>query len=292
MFFERSWAVDAKINAHLFPGLWNGGIDFAMGYEHREDATHSTPDPVEAQGFQLGFNAAPNTKYLQKVDSFFVEATVPIVTSTMNVPFVRSFELSAAWRYEKFNDYDQFKIGNSGNVPGGPAIIHTSFDNSNPNEDFGGTPRLTLRYQPIPDVTLRASWGQSFRSPTPDTLFNPGAQNFPVLFDPLQGNTLQPPSGTQQTGNTEVQPEKTDAYSAGVVWTPKFVPGFTMTVDVYQLFTRDLILSAANFAQVMLTANALSGDTLFVDPDGCHRFGWRPSPRYHTNCFPRRRGLY
>jgi outer membrane receptor protein involved in Fe transport len=279
LFNERSWGVDAKINAHLFPNLWNGGIDFAMGYEHREDATHSTPDPVEAQGFQLGFNAAPNTKYLQEVDSFFVEATIPIVTSTMNVPFVRSLEISAAWRYEKFKDFDQFKIGNTGNDPLGlgPAITSTSFDNSNPDEDFGGTPRLTLRYQPIADLTLRASWGQSFRSPTPDTLFNPGAQNFPVLFDPLQGNTLQPPDGTQQTGNAQVQPEKTDAYSAGVVWTPKFVPGFTMTMDVYQLFTRDLILSAANFAQVMLTANALSGDTLFVDPDGCIGLGGGPA---------------
>ena len=39
-------------------------------------------------------------------------------------------------------------------------------------------------------------------------------------------------------------PEKTDAYSAGIVWTPKFLPGFTMTVDWYQLFTTDLILDA------------------------------------------------
>ena len=184
LFSERSWAADAKINAHLFPGLWNGGIDMAAGYEHREDATHSTPDPVEAQGFQLGFNASPNTKYLQEVDSFFVEMTVPIVTSTMNVPFVRSLEISAAWRYEKFNDFDQFKIGNTGNDPFGlaPHQSTASFDNSNPDEDFGGTPRLTLRYQPIADLTLRASWGQSFRSPTPDTLFNPGAQNFPCAF--------------------------------------------------------------------------------------------------------------
>jgi outer membrane receptor protein involved in Fe transport len=48
-----------------------------------------------------------------------------------------------------------------------------------------------------------------------------------------------------------------------------------MTADIYQLFTRDLILSAANFAQVMLTANGVSAvanngvPTLFVDPDDC-----------------------
>ena len=118
-----------------------------------------------------------------------------------------------------------------------------SFDNANPDEDFGGTPRVSLRYQPIADLTLRASWGQSFRSPSPGELFLPIIQDFPVLFDPYRwATTLQPPGGVYRGGNTHLQPEKTDAYTAGVVWTPKFLPGFTMTVDWYQLFTTDLIL--------------------------------------------------
>ena len=67
------------------------------------------------------------------------------------------------------------------------------------------------------------------------------------------------PGGVEQLGNIALQPEQTDTYSAGVVWTPKFLPGFTMTVDVYQMFTSNVILSAADFAQIMLTANGLSG---------------------------------
>jgi iron complex outermembrane recepter protein len=249
-FFERDWLADAKVNMHLFPNLWNGGIDLALGYEHREIQQHSVPDPVQAAGDQLGFNQSPNTKTLQKVDSFFTELNLPIVTSTMNVPFVRSLEVSAAWRYEKFHDEDSYSKATD------------SFDNSNPNEDFGGTPRLSIRYQPIADVTLRASWGQSFRSPFPSDLFNPTVQDFPVVFDPVAGNTLQPPLGVWRSGNPSLQPEKTDAYSAGVVWTPKFFPGFTMTVDWYQLFTTDLIVSGNDFAQVLLTNNV-------IDPDGC-----------------------
>jgi len=271
-FLERDWLVDAKINAHLFPNLWNGGIDFAAGVEHREIAQHSVPDPVQVEDFQLGFSAAPNTKTVQEVDSFFTEVGIPLVTSTMNVPWVRSLDMQIAWRYEKFEDRDQYRVGAS-LTPTLPTSA--SFTNANEDEDFGGSPRVSLRYQPIADLTLRASWGQSFRSPTPDTLFNPGAQNFPVLFDPLQANTFQP--SVQQTGNAAVQPEKTDAYSAGLVWTPKFLPGFTMTMDIYQLFTRDLILGSADFAQVMLTANGVSGDTAFVDPDGCIANGGGPA---------------
>ena len=75
----------------------------------------------------------------------------------MNVPFVRSFEIAVAWRYEKFAMRDNF------------TKLQASFDNVNEDEDFGGTPRVSLRYQPIADLTLRASWGQSFRSPTPSS---------------------------------------------------------------------------------------------------------------------------
>ena len=182
----------------------------------------------------------------------------------MNIPFVRSLEMSIAWRYEKFDNFDQY-LHNS-----------NSFDNPNPDEDFGGTPRVSLRYQPIADVTLRASWGQSFLSPNTFQLFQPAAQNFPAVFDPFinpdsgaANGTYQPAGGVFQSGNLFLQPEKTDAYSAGVVWTPKFLPGFTMTADWYQVYTKDLILGAADFAQVLLTLNAQSGGALFTT-DGCN----------------------
>ena len=216
-FYERDYLYDAKVNAHLFPNLWNGGIDLALGYEHRNIHQHSLPDPVQAAGDQLGFNQQPsNTKTTQEANSVFFEIVTPLVTSTMNVPFVRSLELSVAWRYEKFDDRDDLQK------------LSTSFDNVNQDENFGGTPRVSLRYQPIADITLRASWGQSFRSPTPSALFDPVSQNFPVLFDPFAPNgpqTLQPPQGVWQGPSLTLTPEKTDSYSAGIVWTPKFFLG-------------------------------------------------------------------
>jgi iron complex outermembrane receptor protein len=245
-FFERDFLYDAKINAHLFPTLWNGGIDFALGYEHREIHQHSVPDPVQAAGDQLGFNQSPNTKTTQEADSVFFEFGIPIVTSTMNIPFIRSLDLTAAWRYEKFNDRDNY------------SKVTGSFDNVNQDENFGGTPRISLRYQPIADITLRASWGQSFLSPSPANLFDPPLQDFPQLFDPVIGVTLQPPGAVSRSGNPAVLPEKTDSYSAGIVWTPKFFPGFTMTADWYQLFTTSLILSGDNFAQVLLSTNQVA----------------------------------
>jgi iron complex outermembrane recepter protein len=247
-FLERAHLYDIKLNAHFFPNMYNGGFDIAAGYEHREVNNKVIADPVQRAGDQLGFNAADDLKNRQEVDSFFTEIIFPFVTSSMNVPFVRSLELSIAWRNEKFTDTDLFALD--------PALRESTFDNVNSEEDFGGTPRISLRYQPIADVTLRASFGQSFRSPFPGELFLPIIQDFPVLFDPFDRQTQQPPSGVFRGGNTALSPEKTDAYTAGIVWTPKFLPGFTMTLDWYQLFTTDLILSGNDFAQVLLTNSA------------------------------------
>jgi iron complex outermembrane receptor protein len=265
-FLERAFLYDAKVNMHLFPNLWNGGIDLAVGYEHREVNNKVIADPVQRAGDQLGFNAADDLENRQEVDSVFTELIVPIVTSTMNVPFVRSLELSLAWRYEKFTDTDLYAVS--------AADREASFDNVNDDENFGGTPRVSLRYQPIADITLRASWGQSFRSPLPSELFLPIIQDFPVLFDPgtatVPPSTGQPPGGVFRGGNTALLPEKSDAYTAGIVWTPKFLPGFTMTMDWYQIFTTDLILSGNSFAQVELTNNVVA--PFIPDPnfqDGC-----------------------
>jgi iron complex outermembrane recepter protein len=241
---ERDFLYDGKLFGNLFPKLFQGGMGINLGAERRQIVTQNVPDPVEAAGDQLGFTAANRQKFVQEVDSIFGELSLPLIISTMNIPGIRSLEISGAYRYEKFEDRDQFQKSRA------------SFNN-------GGNPRLSIRYQPIADLTLRASWGQSFRSPSPGNLFAPAFQDFLVLFDPLTQRTLQPRDGVFEGGNPALVPENTDTYSGGVVWTPKFVPGFTMTTDVYQVFTTDLILDSASFAQLVLTANGNSGGALF-----------------------------
>ncbi|HVF71122.1 MAG TPA: TonB-dependent receptor [Chthoniobacterales bacterium] len=252
LFYERDWLADVKVNATFFPNLYNGGFSLALGYEHRESRVHNIPDRILSSGDTLGFNGGATTKTLQEVDSWFGEIIFPVVTSTMNVPFVRSFEIAVAFRHESFFNKDQFT----------KEINETT--NVNPDEDFYGSPRVSLRYQPIADLTLRANWNQSFRGPSPGELFLPTIQDFPVLFDTRNGFTLQPPEGVYRGGNTTLIPETTDTYSAGLIYTPKWLPGFTMTVDWYSIYTTNLILSGNDFAQVLVSQQ-------IIDPDGFGR---------------------
>ena len=181
LFHQKDVLADITINALLFPNLWNGGIDVAGGYQRIWEQQNFIPDPVQAQGDQLaggGGFTPPNFKFRQEVNAWFGEMRIPLVISTMNVPLVNSFEVDYAYRFEEFDDTDLTDPG-----PHGSA----SFDN-------GGNNRVTIRYQPIPDLLLRGTWGQSFRSPAPGDLFTPVAQDFLQLFDPV---TRQRISGTR-----------------------------------------------------------------------------------------------
>ncbi|HSH40276.1 MAG TPA: TonB-dependent receptor [Chthoniobacterales bacterium] len=233
----RDFLADAKVFGNLFPNLYQGGIGFNLGYEYRHQRSKGQADPTQAAGDQLGFNADVETSFHTEVNSAFSELQIPVITSAMNIPGARSLEFQAAYRFEEFDVKNQLGTKNE-----------ATFDNN-------GDVRLSARYQPIADVTLRASFGESFLSPGAGQLFAGTSQNFPVVFDPFTGATLQPARGVIQQGNTGLTPETTETYTAGLVVTPKFLPGFTATVDFYQLFTRNLILGSADFAQVMLTLN-------------------------------------
>lgn len=253
---ERDFLYDAKANAHLFPNWWNGGIDVAAGYERREANPKTVPDPVQASADAVGFAQTSRAKYRQEVSSWFLEVGLPIITTSMGVPWLRSLDLDVAWRREQYTS-DNLLRGFAS-----PLQTRSRFGNENPDENFGGSPRVALRYQPYSDLVLRAAWQQSIRPPTSAELFTPIKQVFPVLFGAPPGIIPLPSNGIFEGGNPAVKPETTDSYSAGIVWGPKFIPGFTLTMDAYQLSTNKMILDPESYSQVLLTEN-------ISDPDGC-----------------------
>ena len=257
--FNTANLYDVRIGGTFLPNLAQGGFSVAIGGEYRvEHQKHKgdpaqTIDQVTGRSDPLGFNADVNQDYKRTTFSAFAELSIPIVTPTMKVPLVYALDVTGAIRWEQFTNtgQDPTLVDPITGVVIGPVVNITG--------NNGGTPRFTLRYQPIQDLTLRASYGKSFAQPSFGELFLPNSQNFPVIFDPVTGITTQPPNGVFQRGNINLLPEKSDTYTVGLVYTPKYLKGFTLTLDFYQINTSSLIVSPASQAQVFATINGRAG---------------------------------
>ncbi|MGH6610342.1 MAG: TonB-dependent receptor domain-containing protein, partial [Burkholderiaceae bacterium] len=121
--------------------------------------------------------------------------------------------------------------------------------------DFGGTtnPKFTIRYTPVEQLLLRASYNTGFSAPTlfnlnlpNSTTFTANRYNDPLLCPggvPAPGAIASRDCGIQfqqlQGGNENLTPEESNAYSLGFVLQP--VPSFNFSVDYWHYKIRDSI---------------------------------------------------
>jgi iron complex outermembrane receptor protein len=193
--------------ANLTGDLWQMGdrhAGFAVGYEHRRYQGDFNPDPLRQTGESQDSFASPiSASY--SVNEGYAE---------LLVPWLSNFSTDFAIRRSQYST-------------------------------FGGatTGKVGFRWQPIEDLVLRGTWSQGFRAPNLGELY--GLTQFgATLTDPCGTTGTPGPAGpeyvagcaaqgvpttfeqanTQITtftgGNPDLQPEKSDNYSLGGVWSP------------------------------------------------------------------------
>ena len=252
--------LDGKIGGRAFTGLPQGGVSFVVGFELRRQELSQNADPILVADDGLGFEADTKFKAEQKVAAAYLEVNIPFVSSTMKVPLVYNFDFTFAYRYERF---EMSGIDPADGITESKQTLQTD------------VPKFALRWAPVRDLTLRASYSRSFRAPTLVEFFEPRTENssfFPLLLDPLNPGGrafVQPPGGTIIGGSVDLQPERTDDYSAGLVFTPRQIPNLTITADYYQLNSEGVIITG--FAQAAIVRNAADGsfaDRVIRDASG------------------------
>jgi outer membrane receptor protein involved in Fe transport len=110
--------------------------------------------------------------------------------------------------------------------------------------------KVGATWQPIDDILLRANRSRDIRAPNLNELYQAGTSNTSTVnnspFFPGPGpGTLTyvqnlPYLGTI-TGNLNLRPEKADSYSFGAVVTPRFLRGFSASVDYWRVKVKDAI---------------------------------------------------
>jgi iron complex outermembrane receptor protein len=240
--------LDGKIGGRAFTGRPQGGLNFVVGFELRRQDLSQNGDPILVAHDGLGFEAGTKFKAEQKVAAAYLELNIPFVSSTMNVPLVHNFDFTFAYRYERF---EMSGIDPADGITESKQTLQTD------------VPKFALRWALVKDLTLRASYSRSFRAPTLLEFFEPRTENssvFGLLLDPLNPGGrafVQPPGGTIIGGSADLQPERTDDYSAGFVFTPRRIPNLTVTADYYQLNSEGVVITG--FSQGAIVRNAADG---------------------------------
>ncbi|GAA4818001.1 outer membrane protein [Marinicella pacifica] len=175
--------------------LADGPGQFFIGAEYREEKYLDQYDPQSESGM-VGGSAGNSAGGNRDVTSVFFETLLPVYDG---------FEISLAGRYDDYSDF---------------------------GDNF--SPKASFRWQPIDNLTLRASYGQGFRAPTLDVLTQKTSFSAAFLRDERTCvNQGQPADCEVQVtayiqSNPDLMPEESDQYTFGFAYEPLDWMNFTL----------------------------------------------------------------
>ena len=218
-----------------------GGVGLAFGGDFRRQNYDFNPDDQNRTGDQAGVGFAHPSFGGRKAYAFFGETNIPIFSPAMGIPGLHSVEITAAVRFEDF-------LSNSTNVV---------------------VPRWGIRWQPFDEqLTLRSTFGYGFLEPSLAELF--GAPAFLLAPTSHSGN-FEPETTYEITSNKNLQPEDSRNFTAGFVYTPKWMPSgqtLTFSADFWDIERTGVVTvpSAQEVVNRFDSGALLPGEVVSIDP--------------------------
>jgi len=218
-------------------------ISFAIGGEYRKYKAQQASDTLAKTPGELGGagGAAPDIDGGYDVYEAYAEVVAPLIEDK---PFFESLTLEAGIRY---SDYS---------IQGAGGYNTTTWK-------AGGS------WEPGAGVKFRGNYSRAVRAPNIGELFTPLSVGLTNLgIDPCAGGapladanlrsiciaqgapagaigSIENPTAAQANltagGNLNLQPEKADTWTLGVVWQPDFLPRFNLSLDYYNIKINNVI---------------------------------------------------
>ncbi len=145
------------------------------------------------------------------IDYAYAEATIPLVASDVARLGLHALDLNVSGRTERYSDFGR-----------------------------ATSPRIGIRYVPSDDVTLRATWGRSFKAPSflqmygsSDLYLYPGA-----FFDYTGSETVLITYG----GNPKLKPERSTSWTFGGDFQPARIHGLKLSATYFHIAYRDRVV--------------------------------------------------
>jgi len=149
------------------------------------------------------------------------ELDLPLVGAANAMPLLAQLELSAALRYEAYRGFEHV-----------------------------ATPKLGLIYAPAPGLSLKASWGRSFKIPTLNQANQAQSGGvIPAFFFAPQPTPPIGPNGTVfllSGGNPGLRSERATTWTGTIELRPRALAGLTLTATFFHTDYRNRIATPIN----------------------------------------------
>src|SRR5205807_2100763 len=246
-------------NGDLF-NLPAGPVSFAIGGEYEAPRFTRDRDALNNTFQSIGSVDGQSFRVNRDVWSVFEEVRVPFTSPTWNFPGFYSFEVDFAEREEWFSNNTSAVLP-SGLFAGLPAE-HSRYN--------AQKPKVSVRWQPLDPkyigaVTLRGSYTEAFHAPTLAELTPASSQNFPIVSDPFSSQT-EPQIEERIAGNPFLHPEVAYEWTYGIVYSPKWIKGLTLSADWWHIDMRDIVTTLGAQTTIELFGNQSNGPQVFRAP--------------------------
>lgn len=216
--------ADLSLRAQPF-STWAGPVSLAAGGQYRREQLNQATDSIgpsinnadlSVRGFPAAYQNQPGGWLLTNVFPIqgkynlwevFGEAAVPLARE---LPFLYALDVNGAIRYTHYSTSGGVVTWKGGAV-----------------------------WQPVEGIRLRGTASRDIRAPNVPELFSGVVQATGSVID--RGATT--PIIVASQGNPALKPEKAKTLTGGVVFTPSFAPGLSLSVDYYSIDIKGVISS-------------------------------------------------
>ncbi|MBC2665425.1 TonB-dependent receptor [Novosphingobium flavum] len=215
---------EARINGKLFD-LPGGGVKLAAGYEGQEFNVYlgrATGNP----GTPIAF-----TNPGRRVDSAYAELLIPIFGASNATAGFQKLEIDAAVRYDRYSD-----VGKTTN------------------------PKIGVSWMPVSGLTLRGSYGTSFRAPTLPQIYGNTSQLFVQTYQNPAGGTII--GVARSGGNLNLKPETATTWSVGADWEP--LPRLRLSTTYFNVDYKNQVVALLSDLAVLSRLSQYDGTGLIL----------------------------
>lgn len=216
------WSAAVRSDGPLF-ALPAGPVRLAVGAEWRSQeyklltrSYYNTLTPLDR------ITPYPGAR---QITAGYAELRLPLIGEGLSWAHGQTLDLSLAGRVERYSD-----VGDTAN------------------------PKVGLSWKPSPSLTLRASYGQSFRAPSvQDLRSGPTVTSFQTAALPDTASPTGSSKALVLIGNVpDIGPEKAATWSVGFDYRSRRLPGLTVQSTLFDVDYRDRLASTqANIFSIL-----------------------------------------